>query len=67
MTDSDIKEFKAFILEVLIEKYHLIKSEAQQAINNSYLTKQLNMDKNFVSHDTVEEWAEYIYGEMRCK
>ena len=62
MTDSDINEFKSYVLEVLMEKYYLSQDESQQAINNSYL-----YNDDFIFHDSVEECAKCIYEEMRCK
>ena len=38
--------------------------EAARAVRDSYLSKALVKDKNFVEHDTVEEWAEFIYDEI---
>lgn len=67
MTDSDINEFKSYVLQVLMEKYYLSKDESQQAINNSYLSNVLKSNDDFIFHDGVEECAKCIYEEMRCK
>ena len=40
------------------------RREAARAVRDSYLSKALAMDKDFVDHDTVEEWAEFIYDEI---
>ena len=34
--------------------------EAYRAVQNSYLSEALIQDKNFVEHDTVEKWADFI-------
>lgn len=67
MTNSDINEFKSYVLQVLMEKYYLSKDESQQAINNSYLSKVLKSNDDFIFHDSVEECARFIYEEMRCE
>ena len=67
MTDSDINEFKSYVLEVLMEKYYLSQDESQQTINNSYLSKVLKNNDDFIFHDSIEECAKCIYEEMRCK
>jgi hypothetical protein len=38
--------------------------EATRAVRDSYLSYALKMDKDFVEHDTVEEWADFIYNEV---
>ena len=52
MTNAEIREFKSYVRDTLVRKYHF------------YLSKALAMDKDFVDHDTVEEWAEFIYDEI---
>lgn len=64
MTKTEIKEFKGFVREVLIKKYHLSELEAQRAVRNSYLSTALARDCDYVEHDTVEEWADYVYDEF---
>lgn len=64
MTKTEIKEFKDFVQEVLIKKYHLSELEAQRAVRNSYLSTALARDCDYVEHDTVEEWADYVYDEF---
>ena len=39
--------------------------EAAHAVQNSYLSKVLASDNDFVEHDTVEEWAEFIFNENK--
>lgn len=64
MTNAEIKEFKKYIKDTLIRDYHMSEIEAVRAIRNSYLSKALENDKGFVEHDTVEEWAEFVYDEI---
>ena len=64
MTKTEIKEFKSFVREVLIKKYHFSELEAQRAVRNSYLSTALARDCDYVEHDTVEEWADYVYDEF---
>ena len=64
MTKVEIREFKKYVREVLIKKYHLSELEAQRAVHNSYLSETLSRDCDYVEHDTVEEWADYVYDEV---
>lgn len=64
MTNAEIKEFKKYVKDTLIKDYHMNEIEAVRAVRDSYLSKALATDKDFVEHDTVEEWAEFIYNEM---
>lgn len=64
MTNAEIKEFKGYIRQVLVKKYHMNEIEAYRAVRDSYLSKALKRDKNYVEHDTVEEWAEFVYDEV---
>ena len=54
----------SYVRDTLVRKYHLNEVEATRAVRDSYLSKALAMDKDFVDHDTVEEWAEFIYDEI---
>ena len=65
MTNAEIREFKSYVRDTLVRKYHLNEVEAARAVRDSYLSKALAMDKDFVDHDTVEEWAEFIYDEIK--
>ena len=38
--------------------------EAYRAVQESYLSKALQRDRDYVEHDTVEEWAEFIHNEI---
>ncbi len=64
MTNAEIKEFKKYVRETLIKNYHMNEIEAVRAVQASYLSKALAIDRDFVEHDTVEEWAEFIYDEI---
>jgi hypothetical protein len=64
MKETEIKEFKHFVRDTLINKYHMNEIEATRAVRDSYLSCALKMDKDFVEHDTVEEWADFIYNEV---
>jgi hypothetical protein len=64
MKNTEIKEFKDFVRDTLMNKYHMNEIEAARAVRDSYLSSALKMDKDFVEHDTVEEWADFIYDEV---
>lgn len=64
MTNAEINEFKEFVGDVLVKKYNMNEIEAHCAIRDSYLSKALMQDKDYVVHDTVEEWADFIYAEV---
>ena len=64
MTNAEIKEFKKYVKDTLIKDYHMNEIEAARAVRDFYLSKALATDKDFVEHDTVEEWAEFTYNEM---
>lgn len=64
MTNAEIKEFKKYVRDTLVKKYHMNEIEAERAVRTSYLSKALANDKDFVEHDTVEEWAELIHEEI---
>lgn len=38
--------------------------EAYCAVRDSYLSVALQRDKDYVVHDTVEEWADFIFIEV---
>ena len=64
MTKAEIKKFKSFIRDTLVREYNMSELEAYRAVQNSYLSKALQRDKDYVEHDTVEEWADIIYNEI---
>lgn len=67
MTNAEIKEFKKYVKETLMKKYHMNEIEAAHAVRDSYMSQALRMDKDFVEHDTVEEWADIIYDEINSE
>lgn len=67
MTNAEVKEFKKYVRDTLIKNYHMDEIEAAHAVRDSYLSKELVNDKGFIEHDTVEEWAEFIYDEINTK
>lgn len=64
MTNLAIKEFKGFVRDELVKKYNMGEKKAYRAVRDSYLSRALAQDKDFVEHDTVEEWAEFIHEEV---
>lgn len=64
MTNEEIKEFKKYVRDTLVRVYHMNEIEAAHAVRNSYLSEALKKDRDFVEHDTVEEWAEFIHNEI---
>lgn len=64
MTNAEIREFKRFVKDTLVRDYNMTEIEAHRAVQNSYLSEALRRDKNYVEHDTVQEWAEFIYNEI---
>lgn len=67
MTNAEIKEFKKYVKETLMKKYNMNEIEAVRAVRNSYMSQALKMDKDFVEHDTVEEWADIIFDEINSE
>lgn len=67
MTNAEIKEFKKYVRDTLVKTYHMNEIEATRAVRDSYLSKALAIDKDFVEHDTVEEWAEFIHDEINSE
>ena len=64
MNNADIKIFKKNVAECLQEQYGLDEITAYKAVSDSYMSQMLKVDKDFVTHDSVEEWAEHIYHEV---
>ena len=64
MTKAEIKDFKRYVRDTLVNKYRMDEIAATRAVRDSYLSKALMRDNGFVEHDTVEEWAEFIYEEI---
>lgn len=65
MKNVEISEFKKFVRQTLMKKYHMSELEAQKAVQDSYLSLALKRDKNYVEHDSVEEWADFVYEEYQ--
>lgn len=64
MTKSEIKEFKGFVRDTLMSEYKMNELVAYRAVQDSYLSEALQRDSDYVEHDTVEEWAEFIFNEV---
>jgi len=67
MEESAIKEFLFYVEKDLIDTYKMDQPEAQKAVKESYLTEMLETDNDFVVHDTIEEWSEFVYKEWNNK
>lgn len=67
MTNKGNRKFKEFIKEVLVNHYHMDKAIAHKAVVNSYLSEALRKDPDYADHDSVEEWAEFVYNEWNNK
>lgn len=65
MTKAEIREFKGFVVDELMKQYNMKKEDARRSVRDSYLSGALRRDQNYVDHDTVEEWAEFIDGETK--
>ena len=65
MNNAEISEFKKFVRQTLMKKYRMSELEAQRAVCDSYLSLALKRDKGYVEHDSVEEWADFVYEEYR--
>lgn len=64
MTKSEMKEFKGFVRDTLMREYKMNELEAYRAVQDSYLSEALQRDSDYVEHDTVEEWSEFIFNEV---
>ena len=64
MNNAEIKEFKKYVRDTLVKKYHMTEVEAHRAVRDSYLSSALRRDNDYVEHDAVEEWADFIYDEV---
>ena len=64
MNSKEIKDFKKYVVQQIITKYHIDEMTAFKAVRDSYLSQALKRDLDYVMHDTVEEWADYVYNEM---
>ena len=41
MTNAEIREFKSYVRDTLVRKYHINEVEAARAVRDSYLSKAL--------------------------
>lgn len=64
MTNAEIREFKKYVRDTLVKNYHMNEIEAARAVRDSYLSQALANDSDFVEHDTIDEWAEFVYDEI---
>lgn len=64
MTNTDIKELKKYIKLGLMDKYHMSETAAHCAVRDSWLSEKLRYDKDFVDHDTIDYWVDFIYSEL---
>lgn len=65
MTNAEIKEFKNFLIQTLVKKYKMSETGAYRAVRDSYLSEALKRDNDYVMHDTVEEWACFVFDEIQ--
>lgn len=63
MNTKNIRNFKNYVVNHLMEKYKMDEFSARKAVRNSYLTIALKLDANTAMHDSIEYWADYIYNE----
>lgn len=63
MSKNTIKEFKRLVADGLMRKYGLSEFEATKAVHSSYLAIALKADAETAMHDSIDEWADYIYDE----
>ena len=64
MTNDAINKFKQYVCEELVNTYHMDGISAYKAVKESYLSEALQRDSDYVFHDSVEEWAEFVYNEV---
>lgn len=67
MTKAEIKEFKKYLIIVLVRKYKMSRTEAHRAVRDSYLSEALKRDSDYVMHDTLVGWAKFIFDEVQSK
>ena len=54
MTNISVKRFKKCLCNELVNKYHISETEAFNAVNESYLSKALQEDPDYIEHDTID-------------
>lgn len=63
MSDISIERFKKCLCNELVNKYHISETEAFNAVKKSYLSKALRKDTDYIEHDTIDYWVEFVYKE----
>lgn len=63
MTNISIKRFKKCLCNELVNKYHISEIAAFNAVKESYLSKALREDPDYIEHDTIDYWVEFVYKE----
>lgn len=64
METLQVRNFKRYVIEELVESYGLSEYEAEMAVRGSYLSVALKIDSELAMHDSVEYWAEYVHDEL---
>ena len=67
MTKAEIKEFKKYLIIVLVRKYKMSRTEAHRAVRDSSLSEILKQNSDYVMHDTLAGWAKFIFDEVQSK
>lgn len=67
MTKAEIKEFKKYLIIVLVRKYKMSRTEAHRAVRDSSLSETLKRDSDYVMHDTLAGWAKFVFDEVQSK
>lgn len=67
MTKAEIKEFKKYLIIVLIRKYKMSRTEAHRAVGDSYLSEVLKRDSDYVMQNTLAGWAKFVFDEVQSK
>ncbi|MGN0427634.1 MAG: hypothetical protein ACI4F0_07520 [Agathobacter sp.] len=63
MVKGEMKEFKALVKECLMLEYQMSEIQAHCAVRDSYFSTALRQSPELAMHDSVEEWARFIYNE----
>ena len=62
--DFFLRESPLYLRIHILYLHNMTEVEAHRAVRDSYLSSALQRDKDYVEHDTVEEWADFIYDEV---
>ena len=65
MTNAEIKEFKNFLIQILVKNSKMSETKAYRAVRDSYLSEALKRDSDYVMHDTIDEWARFVFYELQ--